>query len=65
MTARAKQARARRGKYPTALLRRALLTTTNIKLGHSYTSSHSRTVLSSLPDATRRPSGLKNTELTQ
>ena len=56
MTARAKQARARRGKSPTALLRRALLTTTNIKLGHSYTSSHSRTVsLSLLPDASIRP----------
>ena len=55
---------ARGGKSPTALLRRALLTTTNIKLGHSYTSSHSRTVLSSLPDTSRRPSGLKHTEFT-
>ena len=50
---------ARGGKSPTALLRRALLTTTYIKLGHSYTSSHSRTVLSLPPDATIRPSGLK------
>ena len=30
----------------------------------SYTSSHSRTVLSLLPDATIRPSGLKHTERT-
>ena len=29
-----------------------------------YTSSHSRTVLSSLPDASHRPSGLKHTEYT-
>ena len=57
-------ARAKGGKSPTALLRRALLTTTYIKLGHSYTSSHSRTVLSLLPDATIRPSGLKHTECT-
>ena len=36
----------------------------DFKLGHSYTSSHSRTVLSLLPDATIRPSGLKHTERT-
>ena len=58
-------ARKRGGKSPTALLRRALLATTCIKLGHSYTSSHSRTVLSLLPDASRRPSGLKHTDFTQ
>ena len=59
--------RAREGgqKPPAALLRRALLTTTYVKLGHSYTSSHSRTHLSVLPDATIRPSGLmKHTECT-
>ena len=53
------------GQPPAALLRRALLTTTYVKLGHSYTSSHSRTHLSVLPDATIRPSGLmKHTECT-
>ena len=52
------------GKSPTALLRRALLTTTKIRLGHSYTSSHTRAVLSALPDANVRPSGLKLTDLT-
>ena len=31
---------------------------------HSYTSSHSRAVASRLPDATRRPSGLKRTDHT-
>ena len=41
------------------------MATTYMKLGHSYTSSHSRAVLSLLPDATIRPSGLKHTELTQ
>ena len=30
-----------------------------------YTGSHSRTALSSLPDATSRPSGLKHTDFTQ
>ena len=54
----------RGGKSPPALLRRALLATTCIKLGHSYTSSNSRTVLSALPDATTRPSGLKHTDFT-
>ena len=53
------------GKSPTALLRRALLTTTYIKLGrHSYTSSHSHALKSPLPDATIRPSGLKHTDHT-
>ena len=37
----------------------------DFKLGrHSYTSSHSRTVLSLLLDATIRPSGLKHTDST-
>ena len=55
----------KRGKSPTALLRRALLTTTYIKVCHSYTSSHSRTVLSKLPEASCFPSGLKHTDITQ
>ena len=40
------------------------MATTYMKLGHSYTSSHSRAVLSLLPDATIRPSGLKHTDFT-
>ena len=36
----------------------------NPKSSASYTSSHNRTVLSSLPDATCRPSGLKHTDST-
>ena len=53
-------------KSQTALLRRALLLSPghDFKLGHSYTSSHSRTVLSKLPDATCFPSGLKLTDFT-
>ena len=31
---------------------------------HSYKTSHNRTVVSTLPDASRRPSGLKHTETT-
>ena len=57
-------ARATGGKSPTALLRRGPVTMTCIRLGHSYTSSHSCTVLSALHDATIRPSGLKLTENT-
>ena len=36
----------------------------NPKASASYTSSQSHTVLSALPDATIRPSGLKHTEFT-
>ena len=58
-------ARATGGKSPTALLRRGPVTMTCIRLGHSYTSSHSCPVLSALHDATIRPSGLKHAEVTK
>ena len=60
-------ARARGGESPTALgTTPPCAPDHDFKLGrHSYTSSHSRTVLSLLLDATIRPSGLKHTEFTQ
>ena len=56
--------RARGGASPQPRFSAARMATTYMKLGHSYTSSHSRAELSLLPDATIRPSGLKHTEFT-
>ena len=74
MNKRTKQARLQEGESkagsrnwgasPTALLRDARMATTYIKLGHSYTSSHTRAVQSPLHDASCRPSGLQHTDHT-
>ena len=57
-------ARARGGESPTSLgTTPPCAPDHDFKLGrHSYTSSHSRTMLSLLLDATIHPSGLKHTE---